>query len=109
MAYHPASKSIHVDDTLCCFDMPFPLSVMPMSGRLDFHMALPKALEPMPGAAQRFRNWTAQLAEDWEGAKHVATAHNDIFEIRDVPLPGLISAALKRVEPVLMAHERRYG
>lgn len=109
LAYHPASGTIHVDDTLTYLDTPFPLSLMPMAGRLAFHPTLAKALKPEAGAADAFEAWATDLAVDWHSARRVAAAHNAVLELEHEELPELVGAALGRVSAVLKAHRARYG
>ncbi|WP_120717992.1 hypothetical protein [Tsuneonella amylolytica] len=109
LAYHPASGTIHVDDTLSYLNAPFPLSLLPMTGRLDFHPTLAKALKPEAGAADAFERWAKDLAVDWYQAKRIAAAHNAILPLAHEQLPELVGAALGRAAPVLKRHRERYG
>ena len=108
LAYHPASGSIHVDDTLSRLDMPFPLSALPMSGRVDFHPTLGKALRKEKGAADAFREWAIGLGIDWAGAKRIVMAHNSTLELADGEFPDIIGAALGRVAGKLASHREVY-
>lgn len=109
LAYHRASRTIYVDDTLSYLSAPFPLSLLPITGRLDFHMTLAKALEPRAAAADEFRDWAIEIGTDWADAARVATAHNTLLAIKPGSFPELIGAALGRVAPVLDAHRRKHG
>lgn len=108
LAYHRASRTIHVDDTLSYLTAPFPVSLLPVTGRLDFHPTLAKALEPRAGAADEFRDWAIELGVDWSDAVRVATAHNSVVEMERGQFPELLGAALGRVSSVLDAHRRQY-
>lgn len=109
LAYHRDSRTIYVDDTLSYLDAPFPLSLLPITGRLDFHMTLTKALEPRAGAANEFRDWAIEMGTDWADAARVSTAHNTLLDIVPGSFPERIGAALGRVAPVLEKHRREYG
>ncbi len=109
LAYHRASRTIHVDDTLSYLSAPFPLSLLPMTGKLDFHMTLAKALEPRGGAADEFRDWAIEIGTEWANAERVATAHNTLLEIKPGSFPELVGAALGRALPVLEKHRQRHG
>jgi hypothetical protein len=102
LAFHRASGALHVDDTLNW--IPFP-----WGGRLAFHPALKAVLERRREAASEFRGWATELAARCEDVRHVCTAHTKLAPLSEEP-PGAIAervrAALKRVEPVLRAHER---
>jgi hypothetical protein len=109
LALHRASGTIHVDDTLTYLEAPFPLSLLPMTGRLDFHPTLAKALLPEPGAADAFEEWARDLAVDWHAARRVAAAHNAILPLGHEELPELVGAALGRAQRVLDKHRATYG
>ncbi|MGN3973493.1 hypothetical protein [Tsuneonella sp. SYSU-LHT278] len=109
LARHRPSRTIHVDDTLSYLSAPFPLSLLPMTGRLDFHMTLAKALEPRAGAADDFRGWAIGIGTDWADTERVATAHNTLLEIAPGSFPELVGAALGRVKPLLDAHRSKHG
>lgn len=108
LAFHPASGTIHVDDTLNCVRLPFPLSRLPQSGRIDFHPALPGALRHEAGAADAFRDWVFDLGVDWHAARRLAAAHNSVVELNG-GLPERLGEALGRVTRVLDGHRARYG
>ena len=109
LAYHPASGTIYVDDTLSRLDLPWPLSLMPMNQRLDFHPTLASALKKQPGAAAAFREWAIDLGVEWHEARRIATAHNSTMALGPEVFPEKIGAALARVKPVLDRHRDRYG
>ncbi|MGB1264030.1 MAG: hypothetical protein ACPG52_14065, partial [Cognaticolwellia sp.] len=56
LAYHRASKTIHVDDTLMFLKLPGLLSVL-KSPELSFHMTLSRTLEQRKGATDDFTLW----------------------------------------------------
>jgi len=110
LAYHPASGTLFVDDTLSRVDLPGPLGILPMSNRLDFHPTLARALRPEAGAADAFREWVMEIGVRWADSKRIAMAHNTVLDLssgRD--LPRLLGEALGRVKPVLDRHRERYG
>lgn len=110
LAFHPASGTIHVDDTLSYVRLPGPLDrlPLPMTGHLAFHPALPGALKREAGATDRFTAWVYELGIDWHDARRVATAHNSVLRLRS-DFPEQLGEALGRVQPVLERHRRRYG
>lgn len=109
LALHRASRTIHVDDTFVYLEKGFPLSLLPMTGRLGFHPTLEKALEKRAGAADEFREWAIDLGTQWSDARRIAAAHNAVLELEDGEFPDLVGAALGRVKPVLDAHREAYG
>ena len=109
LALHRASGTMHVDDTLVYLEKGFPLSALPMTGRLDFHPTLAKALEQRAGAADEFRQWAIDLGVDWANARRIAAAHNAVLELGEEEFPVLIGEALGRVKPVLDRHRAEHG
>lgn len=104
LVFHPASKALHVDDTLTW-------TPLPLVGGLSFHMTLKSVLQKRPGAAAEFRNWAQSLITQCEGVEHLCTAH-----ARPMPpvsslgttAPELVRKALANVEKILTAHARTY-
>jgi len=107
LAYHRPSKTIFVDDTLSCIKAPFPLSLLPITGKLAFHPTLAKALEPNPYAADAFREWAIGIAQDWADARRIATAHNTTMTFASGEFPEKVGAALGQVAGVLQKHRDR--
>ena len=75
MAYHRASGTIHVDDTLMYTVLPRPLQLLGLRDSVGFHPTLPMALEKRPGAAADFREWAGQLIAEWGEAQNLCAAH----------------------------------
>jgi hypothetical protein len=101
LAFHKASRTLHVDDTLTWTPLPF-------VGGLKFHPTLRFTLQKRPGAAAEFRAWTEELIALSAGAEHLCTSH-----MRPLcPSEGLAARVRRAVEGVsalLDSHERRYG
>ncbi|MDX1459927.1 MAG: hypothetical protein R3348_02625 [Xanthomonadales bacterium] len=112
LAYHRASKTIHVDDTFNFIRAAGPLSRLGLLDAVRLHPTLAQALEPRKGAAQDFRRWCAGLIEAWNDAENLCAAHTGAWLARDWPrhsLPSLLSAALESAESTLLKHEQRHG
>ncbi|MXO85654.1 hypothetical protein GRI38_06375 [Altererythrobacter aurantiacus] len=109
LAYHKGSRTIHVDDTLSFLDAGFPLSLLPIAGRFDFHPSLARALEKRAGAADEFREWAIELGIAWSEARHLVTAHDAVLTLDPPEFADRIGAALGRVKPLLDRHRRQYG
>jgi len=102
LAFHPDSKSLHVDDTLT-------FTKLPLVGGLSFHMTLKQVLKKEPGAVATFRNWAEQLAERCSDVEHLATAHMRALPTQPPEFGQAVRQALQKVEKVLQAHEARWG
>lgn len=107
LAYHHKSRSLHVDDTLMYVNLPRAAKLV-VGKPIAFHPTLPMALEKRAGAAQDFRDWARELGERFAFTGHVCTAHTASLSV-STSLKELVDAALKRVEPILKLHERKYG
>ena len=105
LAFHRASGSVHVDDTLSYLKLPFPISLVKRETGLFFHPTLAKALEPQASASDDFRAWAHELGERWGEAARVCTAHNGVVELPKRDFAARVSAALDKVEPTLRRHE----
>ena len=109
LAHHRPSRTLYVDDTLTCFQLPFPLSLVPANGRLDFHPTLGSALKREPGAAQAFRDWATELGSRWTDTARVCAAHSRNLDLPPGRFPVALREALGRVEGTLQRHEQRAG
>ncbi|WP_295042545.1 hypothetical protein [uncultured Paracoccus sp.] len=107
LAYHPASGSLHVDDTLNVLPIPGLLRRLLRMPRLAFHPTLGLALQDRPGAARDFRAWALRIADEWRDARTVCAAHSAALSIRPGSFPTHIRHALDRAEPALKRSEAR--
>lgn len=111
LAYHKASKTIHVDDTLMYLKFPSIIGVL-KKPEVSFHMTLPQTLEKRAGAATDFRNWATQLITQWADAENLCAAHSSSLLGNKRASPAVtdkIALALKKAEKTLQAHERKFG
>lgn len=110
LAYHKASKTIHVDDTLMYLKLPGLLGVL-KSPEVSFHLTLSKTLERRQGAADDFRLWVAQLAEQWSDAEVLCAAHSStlIVKNKSPSIAAMIMTALEREENTLKNHQKKFA
>eukprot|EP00013_Stygamoeba_regulata_P025023 CAMPEP_0177663242 /NCGR_PEP_ID=MMETSP0447-20121125/19802_1 /TAXON_ID=0 /ORGANISM="Stygamoeba regulata, Strain BSH-02190019" /LENGTH=280 /DNA_ID=CAMNT_0019169027 /DNA_START=56 /DNA_END=898 /DNA_ORIENTATION=+ len=113
LAYHKASRTIHVDDTYMFVDLPGVVKWLGIEAkRVLFHPALSFALQKRKGAAQDFRDWATQVSHEWELAANLCAAHTAtlLAEENDGDLISTrMRAALEAVEGTLKKHEDIYG
>jgi hypothetical protein len=112
LAFHRASNTIHVDDTFNYVRLPLLMRWMSINNTVGFHPTLDKVLERRAGAAQDFRDWASALIERWRHAQNLCAAHTAALlaaEIRGESIHSRLVQALDKVEPVLKAHEEKYG
>jgi hypothetical protein len=112
LAFHVASKTIHVDDTLMYIQFPKLLRAFGQVDLLSFHPTLARALEKRAGASADFRHWAEELVERWRDAQNLCAAHSAVLTAdrnRGVSIHARILRALDRVGRTLDAHERKHG
>lgn len=111
LAFHPASKTLHVDDTLIYMELPRLLRSLKRD-LLRLHPTLPKVLERRPGAVADFREWTRDLVERCRSMDNLCAAHSAVLlgrHHRGPPLAERVQAAVDAVSGKLAAHERKHG
>lgn len=111
LVFHPASKTIHVDDTLMYIRLPLLMRFFGLTDSLSFHPTLAKVLEKREGAVQEFREWFLALATNWHSTKNLCAAHTATLRTakNDVSIHDRMLKALDKIESTLKSHERKYG
>lgn len=112
LAYHPGSKTIHVDDTFNYLGLPGALRMLGLGDSVSFHPTLARALEKRAGAASDFKDWASGLIKQWRKAKNLCAAHTAALLDRDnagAPIHDRLLKALEKTAPTLATHERKYG
>lgn len=108
LAFHPASRTLHVDDTLLYMKLPKLLRMFKRDV-LRFHPTLSKVLEPRPGAADDFRAWGQELVERCKSVDALCAAHSAVLRDPSPSLAERVQLALENVEPTLRAHRAKHG
>lgn len=98
LAWHPASQTLHVDDTINLLPVPRLLRPLFPRPRVFLHPSLAEAMLTDAGAHEGFRNWLNALADRCGGLRWLCAAHSGLREF----IPGQFSqelrAAYRRVE-----------
>ncbi|HEU5073019.1 MAG TPA: hypothetical protein VFU02_02585 [Polyangiaceae bacterium] len=102
LAFHPASGTLHVDDTLTWINLP-------LIGGLRFHPALPGVLQRRPGAVREFRAWLSELRTLFAEVKTVCPAHMKTPPPNDGQWQRRLDRAIGQIDEILDRHERKYG
>lgn len=102
LAFHPASGTLHVDDTLTWIDLP-------LVGGLRLHPSLPDVLQKRPQAVREFRGWLHELRALFAQVNTLCTAHMKTLPPNDGQLRRRLDGAIGRVDKMLDRHERKYG
>lgn len=111
LAFHHASKTLHVDDTLLYMRLPWPVRLFkPDVTRL--HPTLGRVLEQRKGAVADFRAWATELVERTRDVQNLCAAHSTSLlatKNTGASIVARVEAAVRSVEDKLAAHERAYG
>ncbi|MBK4216085.1 hypothetical protein JJJ17_09120 [Paracoccus caeni] len=99
LAYHPASRNLHVDDTLIV--LPHLVRQILRQPPVSFHPTTADALEHRPDAAEDFSDWAHRLASAWQDVRTVCAAHSGIASMREDGFGKALLAALHLIEPKL--------
>jgi len=112
LVMHPASKTIHVDDTFMYVQPPILKKWIELPAALSFHPTLVPALQRRAGAANEFRQWAKALAHKWQDAENLCAAHTGSLlhkHNKGAPISVRMMKALRNVRWVLAAHEKWYA
>jgi hypothetical protein len=108
IAFHRASRTLHVDDTLMYIKLPL-LFRWIARDVVRLHPTLAMVLEKRAGATDDFRAWAGQLVELCRDVRNLCAAHSAVLLERDnrgASIAERVQAAVARVEGTLRAHER---
>lgn len=92
LAYHPASRSLHVDDTFMSPPAKILEAVLP---ELLLHPTTKHALKDEPNAGKQYCDWATQLAHEWRDTHNFCAAHSSLITFE---VGGFEKALLKAVE-----------
>lgn len=73
LVYHPASKSLHVDDTFMTPPLKLLDAVLP---ELNLHPTTKKALKDEPNAGKHYCDWATHIAHQWHETRNFCAAHS---------------------------------
>ena len=80
MAYHPASKSLHVDDTFVTPPGKVLHAILP---EVAISPATKKALKNEPDAGKQYCDWAVGIAEKWGDTQNFCAAHSGVIEFKN--------------------------
>ena len=112
LVMHLTSRTIHVDDTLMYILLPRLLRLYGMKDSVGFHPTLSRALEKRAGAVTDFRAWAEDLIDQWQDAQNLCAAHTGTLLVDQNSGDAIsirLQKALRKCDPILYIHERRYG
>ncbi|WP_410219319.1 hypothetical protein [Paracoccus sp. (in: a-proteobacteria)] len=107
LAWHPASRTLHVDDTINLMPVPHLLHRLFPRPRVFLHPTLPQALVPDVGAVNAFREWVHELAHLTQDLRWLCAAHSGLREFGTGQFATELLDAFDRVEDKLLRTEAR--
>ncbi|MBA2057299.1 hypothetical protein H0262_05310 [Psychrobacter cryohalolentis] len=98
LAFHPASKSLHVDDT---FMSPPTKLLEAVLSELLLHPTTKKALKNEPNAGKEYCDWASNLADDWRDVRNFCAAHSYLVKFKDGEFEKALLKAIAKARPKL--------
>lgn len=98
LAYHPASKSLHVDDTFMSPPTKILEAILP---ELILHPTTKKALKDKPNAGRQYCDWATNLAHEWHDVRNFCAAHSYLVEFNESEFKTALLQAIDKARPKL--------
>lgn len=98
LAFHPASKSLHVDDTFMSPPTKLLEAVLP---ELLLHPTTKKALKDEPDAGKQYCDWAANLAHEWREVRNFCAAHSYLVKFKESEFENALLKAIDKARPKL--------
>lgn len=98
LAYHPASQSLHVDDTFMTPPAKILKAIMP---ELTLHPTTKKALTDHPTAGQDYCDWAESIAEKWQDTRNLCAAHSSLVRFEAGEFKAALLKAVTKARPKL--------
>jgi len=97
LVYHPASKSLHVDDTFMTPPIKLLDAVLP---EVLLQPDTKKALKDEPDAAKQYCDWATQLAQDWD-VRNFCAAHTHLVKFEQGQFKETLLKTIDSARPKL--------
>ena len=98
LAFHPASKSLHVDDTFMSPPAKLLEAVLP---ELLLHPTTKKALKDEPDAGKQYCDWATNLAHEWHEVRNFCAAHSYLVKFKEGEFENALLKAIEKARPKL--------
>lgn len=98
LAFHPASKSLHVDDTFMSPPTKLLEAVLP---ELLLHPTTKKALKNEPNAGKQYCDWASNLAHEWREVRNFCAAHSYLVTFKEGEFEKALLKAINKARPKL--------
>ena len=98
LAFHPASKSLHVDDTFMSPPTKLLEAILP---ELLLHPTTKKALKNELNAGKEYCDWASNLAHEWREVRNFCAAHSYLVTFKDGEFEKALLKAIAKARPKL--------
>lgn len=98
LVYHPASQSLHVDDTFISPPLKILESILP---ELNLHPMTKKALTDDPNAGKHYCDWATDLAEQWSDTRNFCAAHSGLVTFEAGEFKKALLTVIDKARPKL--------
>ncbi|MGP5493488.1 hypothetical protein ACTXPO_08090 [Psychrobacter celer] len=98
LAYHLASKSLHVDDTFMSPPVKLLEKVLP---ELLLHPTTKKALKNETNAGKTYCDWATNLAHEWRDVRNFCAAHSYLVRFNEGEFEKALLTAIDKSRPKL--------
>ncbi|MGO3218250.1 hypothetical protein ACTXIZ_05835 [Psychrobacter celer] len=98
LAYHLASKSLHVDDTFMSPPVKLLEKVLP---ELLLHPTTKKALKNETNAGKTYCDWATNLAHEWRDVRNFCAAHSYLVRFNEGEFEKALLTAIDKARPKL--------
>ena len=98
LVFHPASKSLHVDDTFVTPPLKILDALLP---EIILHPQTQSALIDEPNAGKQYCDWATALAEQWGETRNFCAAHSHKIEFGAGEFKAALLKAINKARPKL--------
>lgn len=100
LVYHPASKSVYIDDT---FEMPTSKLFNAIQPGLGLHPTTKQALINKTTASKQYCDWATTLAHQWRAVRYFCSAHSGLVEFGENKFEAALLSAIDNARSELQS------
>lgn len=100
LVYHPASKSVYIDDT---FEIPPSKRLNAVQPSLGLHPTTKQALTDEPMASEQYCEWATELAHTWREVQYFCGAHSGLVEFGEGQFESALLSAINAARSALQS------
>ena len=96
LVYHPASQSLHVDDTFMTPPAKIFDAILP---ELILHPTTKYALLDTPNAGKQYCDWATRIAHEWRDTRNFCAAHSYMVTFKAGEFEKALLKAVNKIRP----------